>query len=99
MATLDHICLEANWPWRTVEFQKETAGVAQNGTDLVPSPEWSCRSGTVLTYRLIMNTIMVSKCCHHFYVSLRVLYKQQTTMSQNEKTISNQGKRIKLTGM
>lgn len=38
MATLDHICLEANWPWRTVEFQEETAGVAQNGTDLVPSP-------------------------------------------------------------
>lgn len=38
MATLDHICLEANWPWRTVEFQEETAGIAQNGTDLVPSP-------------------------------------------------------------
>lgn len=68
MATLDHICLEAYWPWRTVEFQEETAGIAQNGTELVSSPEWCCRSGTVLTYRLEMSTIMVSKCCHHFVV-------------------------------
>lgn len=68
MTTLDHICLEAYWPWRTVEFQEETAGIAQNGTELVPSPEWCCRSGTVLTYRLEMSTIMVSKYCHHFGV-------------------------------
>lgn len=68
MATLDHICLEAYWPWRTVEFQEETAGIAQNGTELVPSPEWCCRSGTILTYRLERSTIMVSKYCHHFCV-------------------------------
>lgn len=68
MATLDHIRLEAYWPWRTVKFQEETAGIAKNGTELVPSPEWCCRSGTILTYRLERSTIMVSKYRHHFCV-------------------------------
>lgn len=95
MATLDHIRLEAYWPWGTVEFQEETTGIAQNGTDFVPSPEWCCRSGTVLTYRLEMSTIMVSKYCHHFWFVFGVLRVQATdhNVPDNNKAISKKGRK------
>lgn len=103
MATLDHICLEAYWPWRTVKFQEETAGVAKNGTELVPSPERCCRSGTILTYRLERSTIMVSKYCHHFFFFALIESIVQATDHNipNNKADKQKekGKRGKLTGI
>jgi hypothetical protein len=39
IATLDHVGLEAYRTWSAVEFEEEPAGIAQDGADLISSPE------------------------------------------------------------
>lgn len=41
IATLNDIGLETDGSWATVEFQEETACVAENGAQLISAPEGS----------------------------------------------------------
>ena len=44
VAAFDHISLEADGAGSTMQFQKETAGIAEDSTRLIASPEW-CSAG------------------------------------------------------
>lgn len=64
VATLDDIRLQADGTRGAVELEEQTTGIAQDGADLVPPPQWCRRGGAVLTYGLWGSTVMISKCCH-----------------------------------
>jgi len=47
-----------------VQFEEEAAGIAEDGADLVPPPEWCCRSLAILAYGLQVDIVVISKGCH-----------------------------------
>ena len=47
-----------------MELEEQATGIAQNGANLIPSPQWCRRGRAVLTYGLYGPTVMISKCCH-----------------------------------
>lgn len=61
VATLDYVCLEGNRPRCAMKLKKEATCIAKNRSHLVTSPERSCGCGTVLTYRLQISRLAVSK--------------------------------------
>lgn len=52
VARLDHVGLEGDGSRTAVQFEEEPAGVAEDGTRLIASPEWGCRCRAILAYRL-----------------------------------------------
>lgn len=64
IATLDNICLQAYRPRSTVELQEETTSIAENGANLISSPEWSSRGRAVLAGWLCCFAIVSSHRSH-----------------------------------
>jgi hypothetical protein len=60
----DHVGLEAYRPGPAVEFEEETARIAEDGADFITAPERSRGGLAVLAYGL---ELLVSQGCGHFW--------------------------------
>lgn len=50
--TLDHIGLETDRSWATMQLQKESAGIAEHGAQLIATPEGGRGRATILAHGL-----------------------------------------------
>jgi hypothetical protein len=66
-----------------VQLEEEAAGIAQNGTYFVSSPEGSSRSGAVLARWLCGFTVVSSHCRHGDDVGEVVLLSRDCAISEN----------------
>lgn len=65
IAALDNICFEAYRSRSPVEFEEQAAGIAEDGTEFISSPEGRSRGRAILADRLYVATIGVSQRCSH----------------------------------
>lgn len=63
IAALDDIGLERNGAWSAVQLEKQAAGIAEDLTSLIASPERGSRGLAVHTCGLLSLLVAVS-CCH-----------------------------------